>query len=155
MSKTFSQIEKGDKIYVISIQNSRFEHEPGEPIMKTALASSCSKSSGWYTKTMSISIDDRRVFYPEPTEQAHVFNNSVDTTGYKKVNSTVFATNKRSCIEKAISLIKNSDQEQKEVIERMSENIDNNKKMIEILEKGLEMADFPDTVEEFAEMALA
>lgn len=155
MSKTFNELEKGDKVYVISIQNSRFEHKPGEPVMKTAFVETKSKGGySSYNTSISITLDTRGAFFPYPNASSHVFNNSYDTTGFKKVNSTVYATNKRSCIETAIDLINKSNEEQEGLISRLYEYTNNNKKMIETLEKDLEMADFPDTVEEFAEMAL-
>ena len=155
MSKTFNELEKGDKVYVISIQNSRFEHKPGEPVMKTAFVETKSKGYSSYNTNISITLDTKGALFPAPNASSHVFNNSYDTTGYKKVNSTVYATNKRSCIETAIGLINKSNEEQESLISRLYEYTNNNKKMIETLEKDLEMADFPDTIEEFAEMALA
>ena len=156
MNKTFSQLEKGDKVYVISIQNSKFEHEPGEPIMRTSLVDSKSKGSFSFNSCGSISmtLDNRIALYPGGNDLVYVFNNSFDTTGYSKVNSTVYATNKADCINTAMELIMKSDKEQRKNIERLSEIVSNNQKMVSILREKLKAADVPDTVEELASMAL-
>ena len=45
--------------------------------------------------------------------------------------------------------------QQEETINRLADVIKSNNKMIKFLEEELKTADFPDTVLEFAEMALA
>ncbi len=157
MNKTFKDINVGDKVYVISIQNSKFEHKDGEPVMKSYVVTSKSNCNYGYNasgRTYSMALDSGTAFFPGENESANVFNNSYDTTGFKKVNSTIYGTTKRDCIEKAMSMIKNSWKEQEEVINRLSEVIKSNANMLSFLEKELETADFPDTVLEFAEMAL-
>ena len=149
MNKIFKEINVGDKIYVISIQDSKFKMDKDEPFMKTCLVTSRGSSSN-----PAISLDNRAVFFPNPHDKAHVFFNSYDTTGYSKINSTVYGTSKRDCLETAIQVINESDRKQRETIHRLRELLDTNANMVKVLEAGLENADMPDTMLEFAEMAL-
>ena len=119
MSKTFKDVNIGDKVYVISIQNSKFERKDGEPVMKAyVVTSKRNENFGYNTgnRKYSIVMDNGNVFFPMEDESSSVFNNSYDTTGFKKVNSTIYGATKRACIEKAMSMINESWKQQEETI---------------------------------------
>ena len=158
MSKTFKDVNIGDKVYVISIQDSKFERKDGEPVMKAYVVTrKRNENFGYNTgnRKYSIVMDNSNVFFPVEDESSSVFNNSYDTTGFNKINSTIYGADKRACIERAISMIRESYHKQEESVKKLEEIIKSNDKMVEFLNEELETADFPDTVLEFAEMALA
>ena len=137
-------------MYVISIQNSKFEHEPGEHFMKIDKVKGCTNSNGY----MWVVLNNNNVFYPNESLSSHVYVNSYDVTSFSRVNSTVYATTKRACLEKAKEIIEASSHTQRKTLERLKEQLAANDNMMSQIDDSLINADLPDTMEEFAEMPL-
>ena len=154
MNKTFNEIEEGDKVYRIEIKNSLLESEPGVGFITNVKARSIRKVKYLSSITMSVVFDDNTVIYPRAEMSSHMFRNSVDTTVYKKLNTYVYGTTKRACIEAAIKVLSDNNAEQKKTWARLGEILETNKVTLDVLDKELENADIPDTALEFAEMAL-
>lgn len=153
MNKTFKELEKGDKIYVIELANTRLVRKKGEPFMKPLIVRSVDESHSW--GRMSIVFESGTVIYPsDPDSQAYVYQNSQDLSVYHCLNANIYGTSKRACLEATIDAVQKKNKEQIERRNRFNDHIDENEVTIAMLEDELGSADFPDTVLEFAEMAL-
>lgn len=156
MSKTFKELEKGDKIYVIELASTRLVRKKGEPFMKPVIIRSVdTRSSYWVDGGVSLVLESSAVVYPsDPNSQAYVYQNSQDVSIYHCLNAYVYGTSKRACLEAAIDAVKKKNTEQIEKRNRFNDHIDENEVTIAMLEDELGSADFPDTILEFAEMEL-
>lgn len=153
MSKTFKELEKGDKIYVIELANTRLVRKKGEPFMKPVIVRSVDENHSW--GRMSIVFESGTVIYPsDPDSQAYVYQNSQDLSVYHCLNANIYGTSKRACLEATIDAVQKKNTEQIERRNRFNDHIDENEVTIAMLEDELGSADFPDTILEFAEMAL-
>ncbi len=157
MNKTFNELEKGDKIYVIELSNTRLVQKKGEPFMKPVIIRSVdTRFSSWGNGGVSVVFESGTVVYPsDPNSQAYVYQNSQDTSIYHCLNAYVYGTSKRACLEAAIDAVQKKNTEQIERRNRFNDHIDENEVTIAMLEDELGSADFPDTILEFAEMALS
>ena len=156
MSKTFKELEKGDKIYVIELASTRLVRKKGEPFMKPVIVRSVdTNSSYWGNGGVSIVFESGTVIYPsDPNSQAYVYQNSQDLSVYHCLNANIYGTSKRACLEATIDAMQKKNKEQIERRNRFNDHIDENEVTIAMLEDELGSADFPDTILEFAEMEL-
>lgn len=156
MNKTFKDLEPGDKIYTIELASTRLVREKGESFMKPVIVRSVDENDSWgRVKSMSIVFESGTVIYPsDPNSQAYVYQNSQDISVYHCLNANIYGTSKRACLEAAIDAVQKKNTEQIERRNRFNDRIDENEVTIAMLEDELGSADFPDTVLEFAEMAL-
>lgn len=153
MSKTFKELEPGDKIYTIELASTRLVRKKGEPFMKPLIVRSVDENHSW--GRMSIVFESGTVIYPsDPDSQAYVYQNSQDLSVYHCLNANIYGTSKRACLEATIDAVQKKNKEQIERRNRFNDHIDENEVTIAMLEDELGSADFPDTVLEFAEMAL-
>ena len=156
MNKTFKDLEPGDKIYMIELTSTRLVRKSGEPLMKPLIVRSVDKNHSWgRAEGMTIVFESGSVIYPlDPNSQAHVYQNSQDISIFHCLNANVYGTSKRACLEATIDAVQKKNKEQIEKRNRFNDHIDENEVTIAVLEDELGSADFPDTVLEFAEMAL-
>lgn len=156
MNKTFKDLEPGDKIYMIELTSTRLVRKSGEPLMKPLIVRSVDENHSWGSaKGMTIVFESNEVIYPsDPNSQAYVYQNSQDVSIFHCLNAYVYGTSKRACLEATIDAVKKKNMEQIERRNRFNDHIDENEVTIAVLEDELGSADFPDTVLEFAEMAL-
>ena len=153
MSKTFKELEPGDKIYTIELTSTRIVRKKGEPFMKPLIVRSVDENHSW--GRMSIVFESGTVIYPsDPDLQTYVYQNSQDLSVYHCLNANIYGTSKRACLEATIDAVQKKNKEQIERRNRFNDHIDENEVTIAMLEDELGSADFPDTVLEFAEMAL-
>ena len=153
MNKTFKNLEPGDKIYTIELASTRLVRKKGEPFMKPLIVRSVDENHSW--GRMSIVFESGTVIYPsDPDSQAYVYQNSQDLSVYHCLNANIYGTSKRACLEATIDAVQKKNKEQIERRNRFNDHIDENEVTIAMLEDELGSADFPDTVLEFAEMAL-
>jgi hypothetical protein len=156
MNKTFKELEKGDKIYAIELSSTRLVQKKGEPFMKPVIIRSVDiRSSSWGNGGVSVVLESGTVVSPsDPNSHAYVYQNSQDTSIYHCLNAYVYGTSKRACLEAAIDAVRKKNMEQIERRDRFNYHIDKNELTMAMLEDQLGSADFPDTILEFAEMAL-
>lgn len=156
MNKTFKDLEPGDKVYMIELTNTRLVRKSGEPLMKPLIVRSADDKHFWGSaKGITLVFESGTVIYPlDPNSQAFVYQNSQDTSIYHCLNAYVYGTTKRACLEATIEAVQKKNKEQIERRNRFNDHIDENELTIAMLEDQLGSADFPDTILEFAEMAL-
>ena len=156
MNKTFKDLNPGDKIYMIELTSTRLVRKNGEPFMKPLIVKSVDEKHSWGSVNgMGIVFESGTVIYPSnPDSQAYVYQNSQDVSIYHCLNAYVYGTSKRACLEATIDAVQKKNTEQIERRNRFNDHIDENEVTIAILEDQLGSADFPDTILEFAEMAL-
>lgn len=153
--KNFSDIHAGDKIYTISIKDSKFKSNLDNSFISIEKVRERTNSSGDYGNSMCVTLENNGgVFYPNSSLQSHVTIESYDSTGQGRINSKIYATTKRACLERAKSIIDSSSVIQRRIIDRMQEQIISNNNMVSKINESLKDADMPDTMEEFAEMPL-
>ena len=156
MNKLFKDIKEGDKIYFIEILCSKLRHDKGESFVKSHIARHVNMTSSTFGYgSSSITLDDSSIFFPRPEQESHIHRNCYDMSPYKKLNAYVYGTTKKACIDAAIKIMEETANEETEIKERLEQVIKENRETVELLAEGLKEADFPDTIEEFAEMALA
>lgn len=155
MSKKFSELEVGDKIYTMEISCNRVKYTDGRPIEVAEVKNVKDKTYfGYGSGAMEITLKSGSLFFPLPHLSSHLYKNSVDTSMFKSLNAYVYGTSKRDCIEAAIAGIKTANSQQLETLERFREKLKENEYTLKTLDEMLETADYPETVLEFAEMAL-
>lgn len=154
MSKKFSELKVGDKVYLMEISCNRVKYTDGKPIEVAEVRNVREKSYLGYGGTMEITLEKGSLFFPLPHLSSHLYKNSVDTSMFKSLNAYVYGTSKRDCIEAAIAGIKTANSQQLETLERFREKLKENEYTLKTLDEMLETADYPETVLEFAEMAL-
>jgi len=157
MNKTFKDLEPGDKIYMIELTSTRLVRKSGEPLMKPLIVRSADEKNSWGSaKGITLVLESGTVIYPlDPNSQAFVYQNSQDTSIYHCLNANIYGTSKRACLEATIDAVQKKNKEQIERRNRFNDHIDENELTIAILKDQLGSADFPDTILEFAEMALS
>ena len=156
MNKTFKDLEPGDKIYMIELTSTRLVRKSGEPLMKPLTVRSVDEKHSWGSvKCMSIVFESGTVIYPlDSNSQAYVYQNSQDTSIYHCLNAYIYGTSKRACLEATIDAVQKKNTEQIERRNKFNDHIRENEVTIAMLKDQLGSADFPDTLLEFAEMAL-
>ena len=154
MSKKFSELKVGDKVYLMEISCNRVRHTDGKPIEVAEVRNVREKSCLGCGGAMEITLEKGSLFFPLPHTSSHLYKNSVDTSMFKSLNAYVYGTSKRDCIEAAIAGIKTTNSQQLETLERFREKLKENEYTLKTLDEMLETADYPETVLEFAEMAL-
>lgn len=155
MSKNFNELKKGDKVYLMEISNNRINRKDGKAIEVAEVRNVREKGILSYEPgSMEIELDTGRLFFPLPYKSSLLHKNSVDMSMFKNLNAYVYGTSKRDCIEACVTGIRESNSQQLETLERFREKIKENDSTLKILDDMLETADFPETVLEFAEMAL-
>lgn len=154
MSKKFSELKVGDKVYTMEISCNRVKYTDGSPIEVAKVRNVREKSYLGYGGAMEITLEKGSLFFPLPHLSSHLYKNSVDTSMFNSLNAYVYGTSKRDCIEAAIAGIKTANSQQLETLERFREKLKENEYTLKTLDEMLETADYPETVLEFAEMAL-
>ena len=153
--KKFSDIHAGDKIYTISIKNSKFILNPDNSFINIEKVRGRTNCSGNYGNSMCVTLENNGgVFYPNYSLQSHVAIESYDSTGHGRINSKIYATTKRACLERTREIIGSSSILQNKIIDRLQEQIILNNNMVSQINETLKDADMSDTMEEFAEMPL-
>ena len=123
MSKKFSELKVGDKIYTMEISCNRVKYTDGKPIEVAEVKNVKDKTCfGYGSGAMEITLEKGSLFFPLPHLSSHLYKNSVDTSMFKSLNAYVYGTSKRDCIEAAISGIRESNSQQLETLERFREN---------------------------------
>ena len=155
MSKKFNELKRGDKVYLMEISSNRISRKNGKAIESAEVREVREKSTlGYGLGSMEIVLNTGSLFFPLPHLSSHLYKNSVDTSMFKSLNAYVYGTSKRDCIEAAIAGIKTTNSQQLETLERFREKLKENEYTLKTLDEMLETADYPETVLEFAEMAL-
>ena len=155
MSKKFNELKKGDKVYLMEISSNRISRKNGKTIEVAEVRKVREKNMlGYGPGTMEIVLDTGEIFFPFPHTSSHLYRNSVDMSMFKNLNAYVYGTSKRDCIEACVAGIKETNSQQLETLDRFKENLRENEHTLKLLDEMLETADYPDTVLEFAEMAL-
>jgi len=155
MSKKFNELKKGDKVYLMEISNNRISRKDGKTIEVAEVRDVRERSTlGYEPGSMEIVLNTGRLFFPQPYKSSLLYKNSVDTSMLKNLNAYVYGTSKRDCIEACVAGIRESNSQQLETLEKFREKIKENNSTLKTLDEMLETADYPETVLEFAEMAL-
>lgn len=155
MSKKFNELKRGDKVYLMEISNNRISRKDGKAIESDEVREVRERSTlGYGPGAMEIVLNTGRLFFPFPHTSSHLHRNSVDVSMFKNLNAYVYGTSKRDCIEACVAGIKESNSQQLETLDRFREKIRENDNTLKLLDNMLETADYPETVLEFAEMAL-
>ena len=155
MSKRFNELKVDDNVYMMEISGNRVRYTDGKPIVSLKVRNvknNCKYMHGG--GAMEITLEKGSLFFPLPHLSSHLYKNSVDTSMFKSLNAYVYGTSKRDCIEAAIAGIKTANSQQLETLERFKEKLKENEYTLKTLDEMLETADYPETVLEFAEMAL-
>ena len=153
--KQFKDIKEGDKVYFIEILCSKLRHDAGQSFIKSHVARHVAMtSSAFGYGSSSVTLDDNSIIFPRPESDSYVHRNSYDLSPYKKLNAYVYGTTKDACIDAAIRIMEETGREEDEIKDRLEEVIKENLVTIQDLKEALKTVDYPDTIEEFAEMAL-
>ena len=155
MSKKFNELKKGDKVYLMEISSNRISRKDGKAIEVAEVRDVREKGTlGYEHGSMEIVLNTGRLFFPQPCKSSLLHRNSVDMSLFKSLNAYVYGTSKRDCIEACVAGIKESNSQQLETLDRFREKLRENEHTLKLLDEMLETADYPETVLEFAEMAL-
>ena len=155
MSKKFNELKKGDKVYLMEISSNRISRKDGKAIEVAEVRDVREKGTlGYEPGLMEIVLNTGRLFFPPPYKSSLIHKNSVDMSMFKNLNAYVYGTSKRDCIEACVAGIRESNSQQLETLDRFREHLRENEHTLKLLDEMLETADYPETVLEFAEMAL-